>query len=438
MLGTMAWLPWILAALHYALHHRRLRDTIPASLALGLSTVAGHPQFVYITGIGMAIYTLYFLWQTPPNTQRTLILRQSILILVLGLMLSAIMWMPVLDYQSQTVRGQAADSLTFANQHAIPLRQLMSIIVPDFFGNPLADTAYWGAPFYEEMTAYVGLLPLMLLVLIIAQRPRGWILFGTLVFIGLWLSLGKNAGLYAVQYYVVLPARGFRAPGRFLLLSTLGLGMLAALAITHLEQNATKHIILTLLRRTFLPAIIMLGGAAIAFALFGEQIQGDQQQAEYITQQLGISAVFLVVYAVVLRFWVHQQAVAKIALVALATANIWWAAAPTRNIDTVQPSPVWEEAITLLPNLDDANTGRIMQTGSPPGIINGASWIDAYSPQGYDPIAPAGWFALMDATGPFIEDAGSATNRLFGVRYVDRRTTSRKLWLCYSTILCAY
>lgn len=416
VLLTLAWTPWILASVGAALRVPRWPRAVLAATTVGFAILAGHPQFVYISAYGAGAVVLYHLFTASDTKHRLQQLRQAMIISVVGVCLGAVVLLPTYDYQSQTVRGQAEDSLNFANQHAIPPQQLGSVVVADLFGTPTSDIGYWGEPFYEEMAIYVGILPLLLLYFVFHWRPRGWLLFGGLALFGLWMSLGENAGLYVVQYYLVPPARGFRAPGRFLLLTTIGLGILTALTITRLdsmqidERNA-------FLRRAFLPAMIIFGGSAIALAVLGDSLQDNSAHAEHITIQLSVSTGFVILLTLVFGLWYRNQTFATIGLIAIVAANLWWAAVPLRNTDEVTLSPVWERADALNLNADGAY-GRIMQTGSPPGIINGASWIETYSPQGYDPIAPAGWFELMDATGQFIEDAGSATNRLFSVRYV--------------------
>jgi hypothetical protein len=417
VLLTLAWLPWVLAGVHLALQKSRAVWIMPGAAALGLSILAGHPQFVYISAYGVGGITLYHLLNANSTAQRLRQLRQVALLGAVGVVLGAGALLPAYDYQSQTVRGQAADTREFANQHAVPPQQLGALLVADIFGTPTTETGYWGEPFYEEMTTYVGLLPLLLLYFTVRWRPRGWWLWGGFVIFGLWMSLGQGAGLYALQYEGIPPARGFRAPGRFLLLTTLGFGMLTALTITQMQAQGTLARG-AVLRRVFLPAILTLGGGAVIFVLFGDTLQDDPAHGEHIAQQLGVSVGFVLVFGAVIWLWNEQRSLAVALMLVGVGANLWWAAAPLRNIDDVMLSPVWQRAETLPLNAEPHTYGRIMQTGSPPGIINGASWIDAYSPQGYDPIAPAGWFALMDATGRFIEEPASATNRLFNVRYV--------------------
>ncbi len=412
VLLTLAWLPWIIAGYRLASRQQHPVWAIPGGLALAMAILAGHPQFVYIALIGTGL--LWFYQMAIISDARLRLTYQLGIVLIIGLTISAIAWLPAWDYQSKTVRGATEHSTTFANQHAVPPKQLSTLIIPDLFGMPLDEEGYWGEPFYEEMIAYVGLLPLILLAL--AWRRREWWFWGGLALLGIILSLGMNGGLYALQYWLVPLARGFRAPGRFLTLTSIGLAMILALALTYIQQlsiEERRQQLLSLLRRAVLPGLIVLWGGA------GMQLSLDHQHSAYLAQQLAISGVFLLLIGSTLWAWTLKHPVkcwVPVLLVLIGGADVWVMSWSLKNTDQVELSRSWQAARTIIPPND--TYGRVMQMLAPPGIINGASWTGHLSPQGYDPIAPDGWFRLMDATGEFIEDPGSAVNRVFGVRYV--------------------
>lgn len=414
VLLTLSWLPWIMLGYRVATQKHHPVWAIPGGLALAMAILAGHPQFVYIALVGTGLLWLYHMLTSPEN--RFMLTRQLVVLLTIGLTISAVTWLPAWDYQSKTVRGADGDSSDFADQHAIPPRQLSTLIVPDLFGNPLAEAGYWGEPFYEEMTAYVGLLPLILLVLVGGRRE--WWFWGGLALVGIILSLGMSGGLYALQYWLVPPARGFRAPGRFWVLTSIGLALLIASVLTHLQQwsvEERRRRLYPLLRRVALPGLIVLWGGALM------QLLLDQDHASYLARQLAISGIFLLIIGGGLWAWTRDHQATywmPLVLVAIGTADVWAMSWTLKNVDEVKLSQSWRAASNYIPTVDDGAYGRVVQMSAPPGIINGASWTGHLSSQGYDPIAPDGWFRLMDKTGEFILDPGSAVNRIFGVRYV--------------------
>lgn len=415
VLLTVAWLPWMMAGYCYAYQKGTWQSAIWGGIALGLAILAGHPQFAYLGGVGLGLLWLHALFMRDNNQARLRVTRQFILVVVLGLLLGIGSWLPTLDYQDQTVRGQAERTLDFANQHAVPLRQLVALVVPNTFGVPNADVGYWGEPFYEEMTGYVGWLPFLFLFLGGAWPQKRFAL--ALIFFGVVMALGAYGGLYALQYYLVPPARGFRAPGRFLIFTSIGFGMILALGMTALQypQEKTTHFVMLVSRRLGLPLLIICSGAAIAFAIFGDALAEKPQQADFLAEQLAWATCFLFLALIALWAWRYSKAQFVLGLIGLiAFLNVLFYSQPLLIAEDVQLSEVWQDAT----NISTTSYGRIAQIGTPIGIINGSSWTGHYSSQGYDPIAPNGWFTLMDATGIYIQDAASATNRLFGVRYV--------------------
>lgn len=430
VLLTLAWMPWILLGYRVSLQKRSLLWTIPGGVALGLATLAGHPQFIYITGLGLGIIWLYEVIVAENRPTRLHITQQLSLILVIGALLSAVSWLPALDYQSETVRGRTPVSPEFANQHAIPPKQLATLLVPNLFGSPLDEpSGYWGEPFYEEMTVYIGLLPLVLLPLaFFRQRREKWLFLGLAVF-GIIFSLGFDALLYRLFYELLPPTRGFRAPGRALSLTSIGLALLMALTLTdlqHMSADTRNHKLHLILRRVIFPLLIILLGGALILGLMGDDLQDNPDHAKYITEQLAINGLILLFIAVGIGLWSSKRwSISKygaigilVVLMFITTVDVWRLAWPLKNTDNVELSPIWAEASEVIPLGDESHYGRVMQMSAPPGIVNGTSWTGHQSPQGYDPIAPDGWFRLVLETGQFIEDPGSAVNRLFGVRYV--------------------
>ncbi len=430
VLLTMAWFPMVMAGLRLALIKRRPIWAIPGGVALALAVLGGHPQMAYIMGIGLSVQWLYEylgLGSGRPFTLEKLVprLRQLLLMGLIGGLLSAVMWLPAWDYSHKTQRGGESDSLTFANQHAVPPAQLFGLVIPDWFGEPAGDPAYWGEPFYEEMTAYVGVLPLLCLPLIWRTRRREVWLFATLALLGVILSLGKDGLLYRLLYEIIPPSRDFRAPGRFLFLTSIGLAGIMAITLTEICQRdlAERRRLLRPLTHYVLPAAIIglwVWGMVLALRNYPNDLA--DQRAEYRAIQLAATVSFLILAGGVAWAWGldwrHSSVVGLLLLMCVNSLAVGWATQSLIETDRLQLSPIWQAAERIVPKGVSADNGRVMQMSPPPGIPNGASWTGYQSPQGYDPIAPLEWTRLTERTGQYILDPGSATNRIFGVRYV--------------------
>ena len=140
-----------------------------------------------------------------------LIARQSIVGLLIGVALSAVQLLPFLQL-SQYVARSASNSFEFATAFSLPVQQLATLAVPDFFGDPV--TGYWGAPYFEELTFYAGILALLGLLFIFRRPGRRYWFFLLAGAGGILLALGSNTFVYEWLYEFFMPIRLLRGPGR--------------------------------------------------------------------------------------------------------------------------------------------------------------------------------------------------------------------------------
>ena len=179
------------------------------SIALGLNVLAGHPEITYytllITGLYAAwrmitftIYDLRFTNERPIAVNRKspivnlLTASTWLLIMVaIGLMLGAVQLLPAFELASTNFREGGA-TLEQIRGWAFPLRRVLTLLLPNFFGNPAhhsytniltgetipftlnyygnpnphgAGSSSWGIKNYVEGGIYLGILPLILAVL---------------------------------------------------------------------------------------------------------------------------------------------------------------------------------------------------------------------------------------------------------------------------------
>ncbi|NJL94110.1 MAG: YfhO family protein, partial [Anaerolineae bacterium] len=362
---ALAWAPWVLHGYQTALAQRRLFGCIPGALALAMQVSAGHPQTVYITGLGLGVLTLAALIRQ----HSWVVLRQATVMGGLALWLSAVSWVPMLDYHAETVRATQGRSLTFADEFALSPQELITgLALPNYAG-----TAAEYPGFYEEVTVYWGLLPLLGLLLARRMRfPGRWLALGLIV-LGLWLSLGSAAGLYRLTYTLIPISQGFRAPGRHLLLTGLGLAILLGATFTHMARLplADQRRLLRPLWRWQLPGIaVWMGGLALLW-----EGRAAQQATEAAIVLAGLAMLALTWARIGWRWaWV-------VALLLL-MADTWRISAPLLHLEEAQPSAAWSAAAQVIPT--DA-PGRVRQMPPPPGTPNGGSLVSLRGLEGYDP-----------------------------------------------------
>ena len=102
----------------------------------------------------------------------------------------------------------------FATDFSFPPAHLLTLLVPEFFGEP-TQAGYWSVPNFEELAIYIGVVPILALILTLMIRPtkRSWFYIGLIV-LGILLALGRYGFLYRLLFNWFPPFRVMRAPGR--------------------------------------------------------------------------------------------------------------------------------------------------------------------------------------------------------------------------------
>ncbi|MBI4316559.1 MAG: hypothetical protein HY679_11540 [Chloroflexi bacterium] len=259
---AVAWTPWLMLSVERATAIAKAHSVFilhPSSFILALIALAD-PRWAVYAGAAMIA-----LWLGRRASLRTLLHS-----LALAALLTAILWLPLLEFVSRASRAAltAADNAAFA----LPPGYLIGLIVPNLGG------------FHEWMT-YLGLAPLALAIIGVAKgRDRvGVRLMVAMALVSLLWALGTGGGLFALlghlpgisllrvpsrSWFLVglaacwlagqgaqAVAEGFRLAGRAANLATVG--VVAALWLLAVGgSTAARH-----------PLINLLGMAAIGTAV---------------------------------------------------------------------------------------------------------------------------------------------------------------------------
>jgi hypothetical protein len=255
-LNVAAWLPWAVLCLpdftRSPAHPLTLRTTWPRILRRGvlfglivaLMLLAGHSQTVYISLFALGVWAIWpgvtgaigSLRQTgsgghrfriPYSAFRILAARIAIYLLgvALGALIAAPQLLPTLELNGLGLRSGGLSFLDATSFSLKPL-QLLWTLLPSY--GLAAMSAVFDTPAFTEFIAYTGILGLAL-ALLGAWRGRGEARqFGLLfTLLGLLLALGRWNPLTYLLYTVVPGFDLFRVPARWMLIFTLGVGVLA-------------------------------------------------------------------------------------------------------------------------------------------------------------------------------------------------------------------
>jgi hypothetical protein len=269
-LNVAAWLPWAVLCLPAfplspphpltlrAAWPRILRSGALLGLVVALMLLAGHTQTFYISLFALGFWAIWpgvaeiaaSLRTKDNERRRSLGIPHSafripalrLLIYLLGVLLGALIaapqLLPTLELNGLGLRSGGLSYLDATSFSLKPL-QLLWTLLPSY---GLAEmSAVFDTPAYTEYIAYIGLLGLALAI-VGAWRGRGEVRQFGLLFagLGLLLALGRWNPLYFVLYTVVPGFDLFRVPARWMLIFTLGVGILAGAGAARGELRGAR------------------------------------------------------------------------------------------------------------------------------------------------------------------------------------------------------
>lgn len=244
----IAWMPCALLFTDRLAASLRLRPLLLLACVLALATLPGH---FHIAGMIMILVLVRLFAQL--RTQHPSVPFAHTLwmfgllalpLLALWLTLTAAQLFPTLELIRESTRGSSGGfDLGRANQHSFPLWQLVTFVIPAFFGFPDLSE-YWGTRPQIEMTAWVGTLPfLFALFSLISVRikdregssARFWVL---VALVGFLFALGRWSPLRLLG---VEPTLGvFSSPARYLLFTQFSLALLAGIGLDRLVHQPRR------------------------------------------------------------------------------------------------------------------------------------------------------------------------------------------------------
>ncbi|HZS03122.1 MAG TPA: hypothetical protein VFE37_30715 [Chloroflexota bacterium] len=262
LLEVMAWAPAMLYAAERFRADPGPRTWLLLVGVLALSLLVGfyHPWLLALLALGL--YLLGMPGSVGARMRRLAALGAAVAV---AAALAAPALLPAVELIRWTTRsGRLA--WEFATAASLPPWHIVTLLLPELFGSGAGT--YWPGPWWhwQELTAYAGVLPLVLAALACARPREPWVRYCmALGAIALVLALGRFTPVYG-WFYDWVPGYGsLRDPGRHLLLFSLAVALLAGRGADRLLSGHGRRGVLGLLGAIFaLAAVASVAAAQLA------------------------------------------------------------------------------------------------------------------------------------------------------------------------------
>lgn len=252
---AMLWLPLILFFVNRFFQQSSWRYLLGVSLGLAVSFFSGHFQIsLYLA----AVVFLYILFEA---IGRKSWLKGGYLGLffVLGILLSLPQLLPSFEAYTKSVR-----STSFAKGEVIPWQYLITMLVPDFYGNPVTRNDWFGH--YAEWAGYIGVMPLLLAFWAIIKKKERQEWFFIIIALVAFL-LAYPTVVNDLLFQAKIPVISTSSASRIVVLLSFSLAVLASFGLDKLmlawkQKMSMSQIYFTLFVGGLFIAlwILLLGG----------------------------------------------------------------------------------------------------------------------------------------------------------------------------------
>jgi hypothetical protein len=359
MVNAAAWLPLLLLLSEKIATRREVsaRYSLGLGLALAVQLLAGHAQLWFYSLCLIGAYLIFRCWM-----DWSALLRAAWwlgLAVGLAILLAAVQLLPTAEFTLESSRGGGAER-TFALTYSFWPWRLLTLLAPNFFGNP-GHADYWGYANYWEDHAYVGVLPFLLAMAGVAAWYRRWLVgemthrgpdealpwavvpfFAALVPVSLILAMGWNTPLYLLLFDYVPGFGYFQAPARLLIGYSMAMPVLAGVGAQSFRMSPAGR---GRWKWLFVVALgVAVAGLAGLFILSGRSLTFPRA-----TLALGVWLT-LSVGLVLARPQQSGTSRWQWLAIALVIADLWWAAWPL--LPTLPPA-IFQQPLVAAERLHD-------------------------------------------------------------------------------------
>jgi hypothetical protein len=230
-LCAVTWLPWLLRAI-------KRERVVEIGVFAGLTLLSGHLQiatYVLLAGIVRGLWQL----RKPRLAPMLGGMMFALLIAVCLAAPQVFMSIELSRVSHRASQGGLAEHFAQWQTSAgtfLPVRSLITLLFPDFFGNPrVAGDFNLSGNAFAEWALYTGVCPLLLAGTALFLRPKAHGFYAILALLTLLVAMGPGS----LPLYLFIPGFASTAnPGRVLVLFSFAIACLAAFGLQGLMDNS--------------------------------------------------------------------------------------------------------------------------------------------------------------------------------------------------------
>lgn len=217
-------LPLTLYAIHSLFRKPSWWNYVLLSVSVALSFLSGHFQIsLYVVGLSLA-YVIFEAFQ-----KRQIARTASVLLFVLfGILLSGPQLFPSFMAYADSVRSSSV------SVSGISWQYLITLIAPDFYGNPVTRNDWFG--YYAEWASFIGVAPVLLSTYVLLHVRGGQEKFFLASFFAV-LLLAFQSPLQQLIIQGEIPVLSTSAANRIIILSSFSLCVLAGFGLDALVKD---------------------------------------------------------------------------------------------------------------------------------------------------------------------------------------------------------
>lgn len=250
---TAYWLPAQLFFINRYLKSAKILWLFLIAVSMALQIFAGYPQLILYSLFIVLSYIAFHFYQ---QKDRAFIKHYMFIGVAFGfgLLLASVQLIPGYEFL-QTSNRFVDQTVQASNGGFLPWRNLITFLIPDFFGNPVTLN-FWGLGFYDNFAGYAGVATIIFALFALYYKDKKLTYYFCLLLVfSLLLSLRTPISILLAHFNIL----GFKAAvaSRALFITDFSLSVLAAIGFSWFV--AQKDISYKVLLRPVLYVVAIVG-----------------------------------------------------------------------------------------------------------------------------------------------------------------------------------